>query len=96
MIACGKIVSTGTDICIVRELHSQTTIHGTPLLNEFDCPLLLLSGILYIFPTSYIHTPVSVVHACSDSCKFTSDISTFEHDMSNTLFYYNIYCISIK
>ena len=57
-MVCGRIVSTGADTCILRELHSQTMIYGTPLLNEFDCPLLLLSGNLYIFPTSYIHTVV--------------------------------------
>ena len=32
MKACGIIVSTGADICIVREVHSQTMIDD----NEFD------------------------------------------------------------
>ena len=37
---------------------------GTPLLTEFDCPLLELTSSLYTLPTSSIISPVSVVYVC--------------------------------
>ena len=94
LLTSGRLIST-KDVCVIRELQPQTTTEGgLPLLTEFDCPILLLTSNLYIVPSYTIHAPVSVVHACSDSCQFNySDSLIYVHDISNNLFCYNIYCI---
>ena len=69
---------------------AQTTLSGTPLLTEFECPLLELTPHLYTLPTTSIISPISVVHVCSNSCKIIEH--TYVHDFSNCLFCLNIYC----
>ena len=91
LIALFKDIKTSNNLCVIRELKPQVTISGTPLLTEFDCPLLELTTNLYTLPTSSIVCPVSVVHICNNSCKIIEH--TYVHDYSNCLFCLNIYCI---
>ena len=95
LLSCGRIIQNKLAVCIVRKLELQTTGDGVPLLTEFKCPQLLLTNDLYIFPTSIIRRPVSIVHVCSDSCKFTtiSTVLSFTHDLSKNLYCLYIYCI---
>ena len=89
-----RFVSNNLEVCIIRELHPQTAgSERTPLLNEYNCPLLLMTSNLYILSTSRINKPVSIIHVCSDMCRMDTTYSKFEHDLSNKLYCYNIYCI---
>ena len=76
----------------MRELKCQIIMSGTPLLTEFDCPLLELTSSLYTLPTNSIISPVSVEHVCNNSCKIIE--YTYVHDYSNCLFCLDIYCTS--
>ena len=87
------MVDTKTEVCLLRELQCQTTVNGIPLLTEFDCPILLLTTNLYIVQTTFIHAPVSVVHVCSDTCKFNGSTCIYMHDLNNNVYCYNVYCI---
>ena len=90
LLVCGRLEDCdrgAQDVCIVRELHSE----GSPLLTEFDCPIIFLTTNLFVLPLSSIYSPVSVAHICSNTCTFSSDFLTYTHDLSNSLFCYNIY-----
>lgn len=93
LLACGRIVDNKAEVCLIRQLQFQNTVNGTPLLTEFDCPIAILTTNSYIVQTTSIHSPVSVLHVCSDTCKFASDTSIFTHDLTNNVFCYNVYCI---
>ncbi len=74
--------------------------------NEFDCPLLMLTNLLYCINSHKIQNPVSIIHECTDSCKFiTTTISStvehehlhtsgpsYYHDTSNKMYCLNVYC----
>ena len=77
------------------------------ILDEFQCPLLNLSNVIYLYPVSLVLTPVSIVHSCSTSCTFKTnstrqikcekvqtDDFDFVHDRSNSLYSLNIYNIN--
>ena len=94
ILACG-ILDKKFEICIVRELEPQINIsNGSPLVTEFDCPILLLTNNIFVVSPLCIHSPISVFHICLHSCLLSSDSLNFIHDFSNSLFCYNIYCIS--
>lgn len=72
--------------------------------NEFDCPQLKLSSVIFTVPSSHILKSVSVIHECRSTCKFihkavksnferetvTSNNTKleYEHDYNGNLFYY--------
>ena len=82
---------------------------GDNLLNEYDCPILTMTNLIYCIPSSSVHCSVSVVHECTDSCVFVSDnvckdvehekVSIaqlcYHHDWSNNMYCLNIYCMSV-
>ena len=77
-------------------------------INDFDCPLYTLTNEIYIMPVSSLIKPVSIIHSCTELCKFTDNLSfvhkereqvarnelLFLHDFSNNTFSYNIFCAS--
>ena len=44
---------------------------GTPI-TEYDCPLLLMSHIIFVAKPSEILKAVSVVHECGETCRFVN------------------------
>lgn len=81
--------------------------NGEPICNEFDCPLLTMSHLVYCVPSECIKHAISVIHECTDSCTFitrltskvvkhesvsASDLS-YAHDWSHNLYCHNIYCM---
>lgn len=108
LLACVRVTSSNTEICIIRKLQPLTTPSGDPKVNNFDCPLLHMTAQLYGVSPSTIIKSVSVVHECADSCKIDEgsyaqceleretisrrNIMLFKHDFSNDLFCYNIFC----
>ena len=45
-------------------------VDGTPLLNEFDCPLFSLARTILSVDSSNILAAVSFVHECDEACNF--------------------------
>lgn len=80
---------------------------GEPILNEFDCPFLTFSNLIYCIPSTSVKRSVSVVHECSNTCMYTTDLTSktvehegvdvsevvFKHDWSTNLYCLNIYCM---
>ena len=69
--------------------------------NEVDCPLLVLTKDIYFVSPFDLLSPVSIIHECSESCKFVYDDSfrmveresvkvsnrcVFFHDWNNDMF----------
>lgn len=42
---------------------------GMPITNEYDCPLLMLSNVMFTVKTTEILRDISVVHECTESCQ---------------------------
>ena len=92
--------------CLVQEFE-QLQVHGMPLTNSYDCPLLELTSYVKAITPATIISPVSIVHECTDSCVFVNSSTrqrversdmivnklVFQHASSNTLFCLNIYCM---
>ena len=93
--------------CLVQgfqQLQSNDSV--THIVNEYNCPLLDLSRTIFTTPGRNIQHTVSIVHECGTSCCFkqtntvqnierqeiTRTNLTFDHDWSNTLYSYNVYC----
>ena len=82
-------------------------VDGTPLLNEFDCPLFSLARSILSVDSSNILAAVSFVHECDEACNFVernvqltqereeTEMSrlVFEHNWSNMLFCNNLFCV---
>ena len=82
---------------------------GEEITNYADCPLLLLSNVIFVTRSSLVLKAVSVVHECSQTCHFMSadfprniereqvTISSrieYKHDYSGNLMYsLNIYVL---
>ena len=71
LLTCFK-TSDGGCICIVRGLDTLVSSDGNPINNEYDCPLLILSNVIFTVKSSEIVRSVSVVHECSETCKFVN------------------------
>ena len=82
---------------------------GMPITNEYDCPLLMLSNVVFTVKTTEILRDIFVVHECTESCQFVEkavsqnvereDVSVcrleFQHDFdSNIMYCLNIYCMT--
>ena len=91
MLACGKFTQTKHDVCLIRELEFQKTVHGTKHSTDIGCPLLLLTKNVYIIPSSLVYAPMSVIHICSDGCAFNDRVSPLKYvyDLTNNKFCYN-------
>ncbi|KAL5497408.1 hypothetical protein EMCRGX_G013875 [Ephydatia muelleri] len=46
------------------------SIDGQPVLNQYDCPILELSKMVFCTSSTNISRSVSLVHECTDSCGF--------------------------
>ena len=98
----------GNNWCIIRGLQEIVSPLGQQLTDECDCPLFELTHILFLRTSSSVVKPVSMVHQCSSSCKFTikeiprnveretvnGSRIEYEHDFVGSLLYcLNIYCM---
>ena len=98
----------GRMACFIRGLEAMVSPLGTSILNEFDCPLLSLSHTIFTVNSTGIKKAVSVVHNCTDTCRFIDmecsrhvereDVTIkrleYKHDYSeNLMFCLNIYCM---
>lgn len=104
--ACFTPTSTNNNYCIVQ-LFEKATDGNQPIVNEQNCPLLLLLKVLKVVPSHSIRSVVSVIHQCGNSCKFEAckysrkveredvqiDGLILKHDLTNTMFCLNIYCM---
>lgn len=93
--------------CLVQ-VFELLEMHGVPLTNNYDCPLLELTSHVKTITPATIVSPVSIVHECTDSCVFVNSNTrrrvercdivvnklVFQHDSSNTLYCLNIYCMN--
>ena len=66
---------------MVRPLEKMDLL-GEQMMNEFDCPLLSMTNVLYYIPSNTVSQAVSVVHECTNSCTFvkTSVSRNVEHE----------------
>ena len=75
LLICGIFVNNNLEVCIVREIRPQTgDSERTPLLNEYNCPLLM-TGSLCVLSTSKIDKYVSIVHVCSEWIQLTLNLN---------------------
>ena len=103
-----------TELCVVQLLkalkHSsiKAFIAGDePILNEQDCPLIQSTNIIMVINSKDIVAPVSLVHQCTSTCKFSLQTVTttierksaeqnrliFKHDFINDIYCINNYCM---
>ena len=82
---------------------------GQRIVNEYDCPFLSMTNLLYCVPSHTVNHAVSVVHECTHTCSFVNcsaskrveheDVqlpySSFVHDWSNKMYCLNVYCIDM-
>ena len=107
LLVCVK-TADGRLVCIVRGLEAMVSPLGIPITNEFDCPLLCLSRIIFTTTSSDIVKAVSIVHECTETCQFIDtdcsqqvereDITMtrleYKHDFTgNFMFCLNVYCM---
>ena len=93
-----------TELCVVQLL--KAFIAGDePILNEQDCPLIQSTNIIMVINSKDIVAPVSLVHQCTSTCKFSLQTVTttierksaeqnrliFKHDFINDSI--NNYCM---
>lgn len=107
-MACYKDIH-GHTACIIRGMESILSQLGEPFTNELDCPLLNLTHTLFTTRTNHVMRAVSIVHECTTACKFVEreyprcvereavDLSSTrieqEHDYSNYMYCFNVYCM---
>jgi hypothetical protein len=105
LLNCFSVREDGLSYSVVRPLDSM----GENLLNEYDCPILTMSNLVYCIPSTSVLYPVSVVHECNNSCVFVSGIISravehekvdsaqlcYHHDWSNNMYSLNIFCMSV-
>ena len=60
----------GRSACVIRGLEAIVSPYGIPITNEYDCPLLSLSHIIFTTKTSEVLKGVSVIHQCTETCQF--------------------------
>lgn len=109
LLLCCK-TSNGSKLCVMRGLESILSLHGAPIMNELECPLLTLTHSVFTVKSSAILKAVSVVHACGNSCQFVMKQRTrrieredlhlssrleYDHDYAgNYMYYLNVYCMN--
>ncbi len=98
----------GNQLCVIRKIEFFCSPLGDFITNELDCPLLTMTDNIFILESFAIGNAVSIIHECSNSCKFvskqcprniereqclTSQIE-FQHDYSNSMYFLNEYCVN--
>ena len=88
-------------MCLLQQMEPMGGI-----VNNFDCPLYILSSNFKLVSTASIAAEVSFVHECNDRCKFASDLCLrlvenisvdklhFAHDYDNNMYCLNIFCMN--
>ena len=81
-------------------------VGGETISNEFDCPILTVTDLIYCIPSVAVCTAISVVHECTSSCVFKANMASrrvehediqlpqlmYQHDLSNKFYCHNLYC----
>ena len=67
---------------IVQGFDSLLSAGGQPLLNEYDCPIVELSNVVFTTSSDSIQKPVPIVHECSNTCVFQegASVQTMERE----------------
>jgi len=100
-----SVASKDTTLCFVRLLE-RMDINGEDVINEYECPLFMLTPHIVAIPSSNVQTYVSFIYQCSSSCTFVQSTMgrtvehetintrhlTYKHDWTNTLYCLNVYC----
>ena len=68
--------------CVIQKLAPLSSEFDEPCTNEFDYPLLQLTNDLPVIPGSFVIKSLSVLHCCTESCKFFNNITStlLEHE----------------
>lgn len=99
--------TTTENYCLIQKLESLD-INGTPLISEIECPLYEETERYDLTLSTNINGSISVVHSCTDSCKFSTEGSiaiereevvvktrSFQHDTKNNkLYVINLFCMN--
>lgn len=106
LLATFKTVN-GVAVCFIHGFHLFQSIDGQPVLNQYDCPILELSKMVFCTSSTNISRSVSLVHECTDSCGFknigqswTLERESTErcalvyfHVWNNAMFFNNVYLV---
>ena len=102
LVAC--LETTLSQVCLLQNME---LVEG--VVNDFDCPLYILSPDFKVVSSTSIAAEVCFVHECHDQCKFVSNHTSvfveresvsvdklhFEHDYSvNNLYCLNLFCMN--
>ena len=78
---------------------------GQDIMDDKDCPVLLLSNLLYCIKSIQVLKPVSIVHECGQGCSLrkrrrierqemeTSSLVHWHDFKNNKMFVLNMYCM---
>ena len=106
LVATIKTKSEHT-LCLVRGFEPLKLSNGQQCFNNVECPLFTLTQTLFTVDSTRIAMAISMPHECQDSCKFkdtqvhnmvereevANTNLVFEHDWTQLLYCYNIFCI---
>ena len=70
LLSCISVTTPPLNLCVLRKMVPLTSTLKEPCVNKFDCPLLNLTKDLYVIPAPSVIKPISIVHSCTESCKF--------------------------
>lgn len=102
LLACFGDCEQHVTHCLVRPLQPVDRHE----LNEYDCPILSMSNLIYCIPAKCVHHAVSVVHECTNTCTFVINSTrqrveqedilcvsqlTYTHDWKNKLYSFVIF-----
>ena len=82
--------------CIVRPFQYMD-VGGEAISNEFDCPIVTVTDLIYCISSVTVCSAISVVHKCTASCVFNTNMASrrvehedillpqllYQHDLSN-------------
>ena len=100
-----KVITTNDSYIIVNTMECLK-LGDLPIINHIDCPLIEQTERYELLPSTNIHGPISIVHACGNSCVISNNevniereavvVTSFKtkHDFKNTLYVINIYCMN--
>lgn len=100
LLACYKVEASKA-VCLVRELKQILSDNMEPILNQYDCPLLMLTEHIFDILVSDLISSISAVHMCTDSCivieenssrvfereKIDANRTIFKHDWTNHMYF---------
>ena len=79
LVACFTLTahagSSASGYCMVRTLQQMDAL-GQVIMNEYDCPLLSMTNLLYCIPSNSVSHSISVVHECTDYCTFVNNFGS--------------------